>query len=53
MQEHADRLMAWEVVHTTLATGKKLQPSLIAKSIGLPTTDIYAMLDVSHARHLL
>lgn len=55
--EQADRLLAWETVHTVLALNKNLPPSRIATAVGLDTVDVHAIIsdiaDKCPPRHVL
>lgn len=45
LMEHADRVLAWEVIHTGLALNRHLAPSRIAKAIGLETADLHDIIN--------
>lgn len=44
--EHANRLLAWEVVHTAYAADTQLYPSRIAEGCGLPLRTVYDILNI-------
>lgn len=45
LQEQADRMLAWEYVHTVFCAGKHLRPSKIAERAGIPLAQVYAIIE--------
>ena len=45
--EHADRLLAWECVHTAICAQRKLYPSRIADRIGVDTATVHDILNIA------
>ena len=45
LMEQADRILAWETIHTVLALDKQLPPSRIATAIGVDTEVVYSIID--------
>lgn len=45
IMEQADRILAWETIHTVLALGRQLPPSRIATAIGVDTEVVHSIFD--------
>jgi len=50
INENADRILAWEIIHIGLCAGGHVSPCRIAARIGISTSDIHEIIDSAYVK---